>query len=147
MDIKELHAAMDEITQSLRVRGLKGNAHCFVNWLGEEVRVGIDAREGPDIEKDWHASKNFVGSPDDIDSLVEQARAWAAQLPDADDRAAELMARKLNEMAGKLPDGNTDIARAAWAEIHRMLISKAERIARNGLPSPSRISELPQRSA
>ena len=54
------------------------------------------------------------------------------------------MIRRLNEIADKLPEGGNEFAVQAWDEFRKLLLTKAERIAKNGLPSPSRIADLPR---
>lgn len=142
MDIEQFHESLAALTALIKQRGLNGDAHAYVNWLGDELRVVVEARENADANGRWSAERNFNGTPSEATDLIAQARAWIAALPSEEDRAIELIVRKLNEMAALLPKGHTDVTAAAWAEIYQILKSKADRIAKNGLPSPARVTNL-----
>lgn len=144
MDIKRLHDELLALTGMIRSRGLQGVAEGHINWFGDELQINVEAKERYDENGFWSSEKSFVGAPDDAPALLASARAWAASIPDEEQRAAELMIRKLNELADKLPKGGSDISSAAFEELGKLLLAKAGRISQNGLESPERISQLPR---
>lgn len=144
MQVTDLHTALVQMTAEIEARGLHGYAQCQLNWFGTEIQIDVTAREDVDPNGYWQSEKSFKSRIDDADEALTDARAWIAGLPDQEARAIELMVRKLNELADKLPKGGNDIARTAWEEIGRMLLARADRISKNGLSSPERISQLPR---
>lgn len=142
MELRQFYTELQEIESIVRRKGLNAAARGHVNWFGDEVSVEITAAEPFDDKGHWSRTREFVGTPQEMTTVLRDAYDWSHALPEAEDRAIELMIQKLNKLAGELPKGSTDIARAAWAEVHAMLIGKAKRLAENGLPSPNRISEL-----
>lgn len=142
MELREFYNELQKIESIISNKGLKPTVQGFVNWIGDELAVQVTAAEDYDVKGYWHNERQFAGKPEDATDLLRDAYAWVHALPDAESRTIELMIQKLNKLAGELPEGSSDIACAAWREIHQMLMNKAERLAKNGLPSPNRISEL-----
>jgi hypothetical protein len=143
MNTQEFYRNLVELESVIKSKGLsRATAQGHVNWVGEEVAITLYAGEPYDEKGYWHSERTFEGALAQTEDLLRNAFSWVHELPDAESRAIELMIQKLNKLAGNLPKGSTDIARAAWAEIHGMLMAKAERLAKNGLPSPNRIAEL-----
>ena len=142
MDLTKFYSELQDLERIIRDKGLKPTVHGFVCWLGDEVVVSVTAAETYDEKGYWHSERGFGGKLGDVADLLRSAFEFVHALPSAEDRAIELMVQKLNKLASELPKGSTDIAAAAWKEVHAMLVNKAERIAKNGLPSPNRIAEL-----
>jgi len=142
MDLQAFYQNLVELESVIKSKGLRATATGHVAWFGDEMTVRVAASEPVDEKGYWKSERDFVGALSETDTLLRNAFSWAHAVPNAEDRAIELMVQKLNKLAGELPKGSTDIARAAWAEIHAMLVNKAERLAKNGLPSPNRIAEL-----
>lgn len=142
MKIEELHRSLERLEGQIRAKGLQPEARAYVNWIGCEVQIHVVASERFDEKGFWQTSRSFEGDSTEIDRIVREANEWVAVLPNEEDRAIEFLIQKINKLAGELPKGGTEIAQMAWQEIHRMLIAKAEQIAKNGLPSPARIQQL-----
>ena len=142
MDVKHFHGELVAITKAIRARGLQGDAHAYVNWLGSEMEIEVTAHEPYDAKGSWKSGKSFTGNPANAETMIANAHAWVNDLPGEEDRACELIIRKLTEFTDNLPSGHSDVAQAAFAEIHKMLVAKAERLSKNGLPSPNRITKL-----
>jgi hypothetical protein len=142
MDIEIFYSELQDLERIIRDKGLKPTVHGFFFWIGDEIAIQVTAAETYDEKGYWHSERHFGGKLGDVADLLRNAFEFVHALPGAEDRAIELMVQKLNKLASELPKGSTDIAAAAWKEVHTMLVSKAERIAKNGLPSPQRISVL-----
>lgn len=142
MQLAEFYQNIVELESVIESKGLRATATGHVNWVGDQVSVALVAAEPFDDKGYWHSEKTIDGTLEDAGETLRKAFEWAHALPNEEDRAIELMIQKLNKLAGELPKGSTDIAQAAWKEVHAMLVNKAERIAKNGLPSPNRIAEL-----
>lgn len=142
MNVEQLHDELSAITKAIHARGLDGHAHAHINWFGDEFLIEVGANEPFDANGHWTAAQSFSGKPSEATDLISRAHAWAGAIPSEEDRACELIIRKLTEFADKLPEGNSEIAQAAFVEIHKMLIAKAERLSKNGLPSPNRVNKL-----
>jgi hypothetical protein len=142
MNITEFHAAVVRIEGMVESKGLHGYTAGHVNWFGDQVSISVRAHESVDDKGYWKSEREFTGAIEDAATFVREAQQWVYALPNAEDRAIELMIQKLNKLAGELPKGSTDIAQAAWGEVHTMLMAKAESLAKNGLPSPARISQI-----
>lgn len=142
MDLIEFHAELKKLEESIKAQGLNADVRGHVHWCGEEMSIEVTASEPYDDKGFWRSEREFPGSPGKSDEILAEARQWVLALPNAEDRAAELIIQKLNKLAGELPKGGSDIARAAWAEVHKMLVAKAGHLAKNGLPSPARIQQI-----
>lgn len=142
MDVKHFHGELVGITKAIRARSLQGDACAHINWVGDELEIAVSAQEPFDAKGHWKLGRSFTGEPTDAAAMIADANAWVNALPDEEDRACELIIRKLTEFADNLPNGNSDVSQAAFVEIHKMLIAKAERLSKNGLPSPNRITKL-----
>jgi len=142
MDTNELYSGLKRIEASIESRGLRANVRAHFNWCGDPISIGVEAKESADANGAWSSERRFRGTTNEVHRLLDDASSWVSKLPGAEDRALELMIRKLNELAGQLPKGSGELAQAAWREIHNMLTAKAEQLAKNGLPSPDRISKL-----
>lgn len=142
MDLKEFYSCIIELESIIKNKGLRPSVQGHFNWIGDEITITASAAEPYDEKGYWHSERNFAGNLDQAEELLQSTTSWVHALPGTEDRAIELMVQKLNKLASELPKGSTDIAAAAWKEVHAMLVNKAERIAKNGLPSPNRIAEL-----
>lgn len=142
MDLKEFHGELKKVEARIIDSGLIPEVVAHFNWVGEEIAIIVGACERFEKNGRWTSSREFAGSPDNVEKLLDDVNAWVSALPSAEDRAIEFMIRKLHEISEQLPEGGSDVAKAAWKEIHNMLMAKAEHLAKNGLPSPARITEI-----
>ena len=142
MNLHELYSTLISLESVIKNKGLRPSVQAHFNWIGDEITITASAAEAYDDKGHWHSERNFEGKLTQAEELLQSTTSWVHALPGAEDRAIELMVQKLNKLASELPKGSTDIAAAAWKEVHAMLVNKAERIAKNGLPSPNRIAEL-----
>jgi len=141
MDITELYDECRQIEQIIEQRGLIAHCRAGIHAFGDELCIDVSAREEIHENGYWSSERSFAGRKDEAERLVREAGEWASQIPGEEDRAVEMMIKKLNELASKLPKGHGEIAQTAWSEIHRMLMAKADTLALNGLPSPARIKQ------
>ena len=142
MNIDALHTELKDIERTIRANQLEPSVCAHINWCGDEIDITIRAAEKYDVNGFWKTEKSFCGNIDDAEALLSGARSFARALPSAEDRTIELLIQKLTKLASELPKGSTDIAQAAWAEIHAMMIGKAERLAKGALPGPVRIASI-----
>ncbi len=143
MNIEEFYNRLTSIQEIVESKGLSGETYAHINWIGDEVRVTVVASDAWEADGNyWHKEKSFDGGRTSEEKILDEAATWAYSLPNEEDRVIELMIQKLNELADKLPKGTSEIAMAAWEEIFNMLKTRAESISKNGLPSPSSISNL-----
>lgn len=142
MELQEFYSGLMNLEARIHELGLHGSVVGRMNWYGDSVNIEVTGREPIDANGNWTRTRRFSGAPSECERLITEAEEWIAAIPSPEDRAIDTMIKKLNQLAESLPKGGNDIARAAWEEIHKMLIAKAEQLARNGLPSPARISEV-----
>lgn len=140
MNLEQLHNELIKLETAIKSKGLTGEAHAHVNWFGSTYEIQVYAHEAYDKNGYWKTEKSFEG--EDINDCFDRASAFVYALPLEEDRATEMLVRKLTELASELPKGGNEIMAEAWKDVHAMLIAKAERIAKNGLPSPTRIQEI-----
>ncbi len=142
MNIEEFYNELTSIQKIVESKGLEGGTYAHVNWLGDEIRVTVEAHETWSASGFWKKEKHFDGGRTAERKLLDEATTWAYSLPNEEDRVIELMIQKLNELADRLPKGTSEIAMAAWEEIFNMLKTRAESVSKNGLPSPVTISDV-----
>lgn len=146
MDLREFHRELKEIEQDIEARGLNATVEARINYCGDQIAITVGANEPYDANGYWSSSRDFDATPGAADMALEEARSWVMGLPSAEDRAIEMMLKKLNLLAEQLPKGGNEIAQVVWAEIHKMLMAKADQLAKNGLPSPARIQQIKEAS-
>ena len=142
MELDRFYSELMRVEALITERGLDATVSADVHWVGTPLSIRVRASESFDAEGYWSNERRFEGEPDDAPRLIREAQTWVMSLPPAEDRAIEVMIRKLNEIVGKLPKGNTEVAQGAWSEIRKMILAKADQLAKNGLTSPARISEI-----
>lgn len=142
MELIEFYGELKKLEDEIQTRGLVPTVDGRVNWCGERLAIQVRAAEPFDANGNWSSEREFDGSPEEVEAVIQEARGWIAALPSEEDRIIELMIQKLNMLAGQFPKGGSDIAQTVWKEIHSMLMAKAEALAKNGLPSPARIQQL-----
>jgi hypothetical protein len=142
MQLEELVERLKKIETIVESKGLEPDVKGYVNWFGDDLDIAVRASEPFDANGYWSSERSFKGSSSEAEDLLRQAHNWTYTLPGEEDRAVEVMIKKLTEVMSKLPTGNTDITRAAWEGIREMLRSKVKRLAENSLPSPDRIREV-----
>jgi len=142
MNVEKIYNELKNIQEIVGSKGIEGDAYAHINWIGDEFRVTVEAKEPWQADDAyWHREKSFGGERTSEEKILNEAREWAYAIPNEEDRVIELMIQKLNQIADKLPKGASEIAMAAWGEIFNMMKKKAESISKNGLPSPVTISD------
>ncbi len=142
MNIQELYERLEGIKAVIKSKGVSGSAYTHVNWLGDEIRVTVEASDEYDKNGYWRREKHFSGKKREAEKLIFEAEGWAYAIPNEEDRVTEFAIQKLNEIVEKLPEGHSEIAIRAWEGIHKMLEARAQALAKNGLPSPTSISNI-----
>ena len=140
--IEDFHDEIIKIQAIIESKNLDGEVNGYVNWIGDELDISLSAREEYDSNGYWKREVRFSGLKTEASELLDKAQVWAYNLPHTDDRAIEFMIQQLNKLVEKLPRGHSEASVAAWEEIAKMLLARAESIAKNGLPSPASISSV-----
>ena len=143
MSLTDFYEELKVLEDSIKLHGLNPEVYAHINWVGDAISIKCKASEPYKVDDGyWHGEKNLYGTIEEVPVLLSQARQWCNKLPSEEDRAIEIMVRKLTQIADSLPEGSSDVARAMWMEIKHMILGKAERISKNGLPPPNRVTQL-----
>ena len=134
-NLREMLDEIKKISSIVENKGLNGECEARFNYFGDEIHISVEANEPWQMNDGyWSTCKSFGGKLEELDSLLRDALVFAYNVPNEEDRAIELMIRKLNEMADSLPKGSCDIAMNAWEGIFIMLKDRACHLANNALP-------------
>ena len=117
MKITELYSELKKIEAIIDARGLRAECVVRINWCGEELSFSVRANEPHEEIGFWSNQREFTGHHDEAERILKEAHAWVAQLPDEEDRAIELMIRKITKLVGK---ASTTCSWPRWITLQKM---------------------------